>query len=85
MHVQLGCSGNDSDVVIPSLPCSDRQPADSPHFLMAGLGTKHRVWFERFGTNPVWNVSVACEPNLIVFIMFMSIKAIGLVSVIYVD
>ena len=36
------CSGNDSDVVIPSLPCSDSQPADSPYFLMAGLGTKHR-------------------------------------------
>ena len=32
MHVQSGCSGNDSDVVIPSLPCSDSQPADSPRF-----------------------------------------------------
>ena len=40
MHVQSGCSGNDSDIVIPSLPCSDSQPADSPRFLMAGLGTK---------------------------------------------
>ena len=44
MHVQTGCSGNDSDIVIPSLPCSDSQPADSPRFLMDGLGTKHRVW-----------------------------------------
>ena len=50
MHVQTTCSGNDSDIVIPSLPCSDSQPADSPHFLMGGLGTKHRVWFQRFGT-----------------------------------
>ena len=41
MHVQSGCSGNDSDIVIPSLPCSDSQPVDSPCFLMAGLGTKH--------------------------------------------
>ena len=50
MHVQTGCSGNDSDIVIPSLPCSDRKPADSPSFSMDGLGTKHRVWFQRFGT-----------------------------------
>ena len=50
MHVQTGCSGNDSDIVIPSLPCSDSQPEDSPCFLMDGLGTKHRVWFQRFGT-----------------------------------
>ena len=34
MHVQTGCSGNDSDIVIPSLPCSDSQLADSPRFLM---------------------------------------------------
>ena len=33
MHVQTGCSGNDSDIVIPSLFCSDSQPADSPCFL----------------------------------------------------
>ena len=50
MYVQTGCSGNDSDIVIPSLPCSDSQPADLPCFLMDGLGTKHRVWFQRFGT-----------------------------------
>ena len=50
MHAQSGCSGNDSDVVVPSLPCSDSQPADSPRFLMAGHGTKYRVWFQRFGT-----------------------------------
>ena len=50
MHVETGCSGNDSDIVIPSLPCSDSQPADSPRFLMDGLGTKHRVWFQWFGT-----------------------------------
>ena len=24
MHVQSGCSGNDNDVVILSLPCSDK-------------------------------------------------------------
>ena len=46
MHAQSGCSGNDSHVVVPSLPCSDSQPADSPRFLMAGLGTKYRVWFQ---------------------------------------
>ena len=46
MDVQTGCSGNDSDIVIPPLPCSDSQPADSPRFLMDGLGTKHRVWFQ---------------------------------------
>ena len=46
MHVPA----NESDIVIPSLPCSDSQPADSPCFLMAGLGTKHRVRFQRFGT-----------------------------------
>ena len=39
MHVQSGCSGNDSDVVIPSLPSSGSQPMD-----------EHRVWFQRFGT-----------------------------------
>ena len=43
MHAQSGCSSNDSDVVVPSLPFSDSQPADLPRFLMAGLGTKHRV------------------------------------------
>ena len=32
VHVQSGCSGNDSDAVIPSLPSSDSQPADSPRF-----------------------------------------------------
>ena len=37
MHVQAGCSGNDNDIVIPSLPCSDSQPADSSCFLMGGL------------------------------------------------
>ena len=42
---------NDSDVVIPSLPSSGSQPTDSPLFLMEGLGTKHRVWFQRFGTS----------------------------------
>ena len=52
MHVQSGCSGNDSDIVIPSLPCSDSQPADLLRFLMDGLGTEHRVWFQRFGTTP---------------------------------
>ena len=46
MHVQTGCSGNDSDIVIPSLPCSDSQPADSPRFLMDGLGTN-----TEFGSN----------------------------------
>ena len=51
MHVQTGCSGNDSDIVIPSSPCSDSQPADSPRFLMDGLRTKHRVWLQRFGTS----------------------------------
>ena len=50
MHVESGCSDNDSDVVIPSLSCLDSQPADSRRLLMAGLGTKHRVWFQRFGT-----------------------------------
>ena len=51
MYVQSGCSGNDdNDVVIPFLPCSDRQLADSPCFLMEQLGTKHRVWFQQFGT-----------------------------------
>ena len=49
MHVQTGCSGNDNDIVIPSLPCSDSQPADSPRFLMDGLGTKHRD--SVFGSN----------------------------------
>ena len=42
MHVQTGCSGNDSDIVIPSLPCSDSQP----RFLMDGLGTN-----TEFGSN----------------------------------
>ena len=51
MHVQTGCSGNDSAVVIPSLPLSDSKPVESPRFLMDGLGTKHRVWFQWFGTN----------------------------------
>ena len=51
MHVQSGCSGNDSDAMIPSLPSSGSQPTDSPRFLMEGLGTKHRVWFQWFGTN----------------------------------
>ena len=51
MHVKSGCSGNGNDFLIPSLPCSDNQPVDSPNLLMAGLGTKHRVWFQRFGTN----------------------------------
>ena len=50
MPVKSGGSGNDSDVVIPSFPSSDSQLADSPRFLMDGLGTKHRVWFQRFGT-----------------------------------
>ena len=48
MHVQTGCSGNDSDIVIPSLPCSDSQPADSPCFLMDGLNGQSlvpTVWF----------------------------------------
>ena len=36
MHVQSGCFGNDSDVVIPSFPCSDSQQADSPRLLMDG-------------------------------------------------
>ena len=41
LHVNTyGCSGNDRDVVIPSLPSSGRQPTDSPRFLMDGLGTK---------------------------------------------
>ena len=60
MHVQSGCSGNDSDVVIPFLPCSDSQLVDSPRLLMDGhdgLGTKHRVWFQRFGTVPA-NLSI---------------------------
>ena len=46
MHVQTGCSGNDSDmidIVIPSLPCFDSQLADSPRFLMARLGTKQSL------------------------------------------
>ena len=34
MHVQSGCSGNDSDVVILPLPSSGSQPTDSPSFLM---------------------------------------------------
>ena len=51
MHVQSGCSGSDSDVVIPSLPWSDSQSADLRCLLMDGLGTKHRVWFQRFGTS----------------------------------
>ena len=37
MHEQSGCSGNDADGVIPSLPCSCSQVADSPRFLMDGL------------------------------------------------
>ena len=64
MHVQTGCSGNDSDIVIPSLPCSDSQPADSPRFLMDGLGTKHRVWFQRFGTIMTNTTSHRPVPNL---------------------
>ena len=48
MHVQSGCSGNDSDVMISSLPCSGSKPADSPRLLMAGLGTKHS---KQFGSN----------------------------------
>ena len=64
MHVQTGCSGNDSDIVIPSLPCSDSQPADSPRFLMDGLGTKHRVWFQRFGTIMTHTTSHRPVPNL---------------------
>ena len=35
MHVQSECSSNESDILIPSLPCSDSQPVDSPRFLMA--------------------------------------------------
>ena len=51
MHVKSGGSGNDSDVVIPSFPSSNSQLADSPCFLMDGLGTKHRVWLQQFGTS----------------------------------
>ena len=47
MHVQSGCSGNDSDVMISSLPCSGSKPADSPRLLMAGLN-KHS---KQFGSN----------------------------------
>ena len=50
MHGQSDCSGNDSDVVIPSLPSSGSQSMDSTRFLMDGLGTKHRVWLQQFGT-----------------------------------
>ena len=49
MHVQSGCSGNDSDMVIPSLPCSDSQPADSPVSEWTGLEPNTAVWFQRFG------------------------------------
>ena len=51
MHVQSGCSGNDNDIVIPYLLCSSSQPTDSPRFVMTGLETKHRVWFQWFGTS----------------------------------
>ena len=63
MHVQTGCFGNDSDIVIPSLPCCDSQPADSPRFLMDGLGTKHRVWFQRFGTMHAKRRKVHADDN----------------------
>ena len=70
MHVQTGCSGNDSDTVIPSLPCCDSQPADSPRFLMDGLGTKHRVlgtkhrvWFQQFGTMHAKRRKVHADDN----------------------
>ena len=64
MHVQTGCSGNDSDIVIPSLPCSDSQPADSPRFLMDGLGTKHRVWVQQFGTKIGQSVDLQRGPYM---------------------
>ena len=51
LHVNSCYSSNDSDVVIPSLPCSGSQPVNSRRFLMDGLGTKHRVRFQRFGTS----------------------------------
>ena len=55
MHVQTPYKQGVPAVTVtsslPSLPCSDSQPADSPRFLMDGLGTKHRVWFQRFGTS----------------------------------
>ena len=50
MNEQSSFSRNESDVVISSLPCSDSQLVDSPRLLMDGLGTKHRVWFQQFGT-----------------------------------
>ena len=48
MHVQTGCSINDSDIVIPTLPSSDSQPADSPRFLMDGLSLEPNT---EFGSN----------------------------------
>ena len=51
MHIQSGFSSDDSDVVIPFLLSSSSQLEDLPRFLMGGLGTKHRIWFQHFGTN----------------------------------
>ena len=48
MHVLSRCSGSDSDVMIPFLPCSGSQPVDSNCLLMDRLGTKHRVWLNGF-------------------------------------
>ena len=69
MHVQSGCSGNDSDVVIPSMPSSGSQPTDSPHFLKDGFGTKHRVWFQRFGTSVMPSDKWTLYCNILMFRM----------------
>ena len=37
-------SGNDSDVLVPSVPCCGSQPADSPLSLMDRLGTKTQMF-----------------------------------------
>ena len=50
LRVQSGCFGNDSDVVILSLPCSCSQRTDSPRFLMDGLGTTCSSLVSVFGT-----------------------------------